>query len=251
MKNKVLPVLTLIGLLSFFAFYLFFPESRIRIGLFRDQEHFFEETALIEQSTGKRVLIKYYDSFEQMKPDILSGELDVYVSPLLEHIVNSDNAYAIAAIPCDYILAGSFRKTPSPVGISEDYISTMLLHYSAELKNKKYSVLRVREHEKKHFLNEEIIDFAVFRNTVPKELLVSGFSPVTRLSNIGLKHDVLCVKKELVYKHDLLVESLFLSSSFDLHLLPSEDEVKLAVQFLFQNGFIKERKRYLDYVHLK
>lgn len=223
----------------------------IHIGVLLEQKDFFPQTDKITESTGKNIIFHYYGSYEDMKKDIASGVLDIYTSPLFEHIVDTHEHLAVAAIPADYILAGIERKNPTPIGVTEYRISGILIRNANALKDRKFTTLFIEEEEKIPFLREKIIDFAIFRNQIPQELEEQGFSQVIALSELGFHDDVLCVKKELLLRYDSLVESIFMSSSLDSHMLPSEEEVKNAVQYLFKSGAIPERKEYTEYVHIK
>lgn len=230
---------------------LFHGLDQIHIGLLKGQEDFFIQTDKITASTGRNVSLHYYDHYEEMENDIHAGALDIYISPLFEHVVNPGQGIAIAAIKADYILAGKERKNPTPIGVTEYHISKLLIGNAKALKETKYTSLLIKEEERDSFLKEEIIDFAIFRNEVPRKLADQGFVPIISLSELGFQNDVLCVKRELLLRHDTLVEAIFLCSSLDGHMLPSEAEVKNAIQYLFKSGAIKERGRYSDYVHIK
>lgn len=230
---------------------LFHGMDRLHIGLLRGQEDFFLQTDKIATSTGKTVCLHFYETFREMEKDIHSGALDIYVAPLFEHIVNPRESLAVAAIKADYILAGKERKSPTPIGVTEYHISRLLIGNAKALKETKYTSLPIEEEEKCSFLEEEIIDFAIFRNEVPERLINQGFSPIISLSELGFKNDVLCVRRELLLHYDALVQAIFLSCSPEGHMLPSEAEVKNAVQYLFKSGAIKERKRYTDLVHIR
>ncbi|MDO4754239.1 MAG: hypothetical protein Q4A41_04470 [Bacillota bacterium] len=251
MKLKIITISLVVITVAIALFSVFHERNNLNIGLLEGQEKMFVQVEKIVTVTGKNVHFRYYSGYEDMKKDVLSGELDLYIAPLFEHIVNPQNHLAVAAVQADYILAGKYRKNPIPVGVSEPHIAKILIDNAKDLKNKKYSVLRVRDDEKIAYLDEEVIDFAVFRNRIPKILEERGFSPIIKLSELGFTHDVLCVKKELLLRYDGLVEAIFLSSALNSHMLPSEAEIKNAIQYLFKTGAITERRRYTDYVHIR
>lgn len=225
--------------------------GEIHIGVLKEQKDFFTQTDKISASTGKTIVFHYYDHYKDLRAAASAGELDIYFSPLFEHIAHPGESLAITAVQADYILGGRQRKEPATIGINETYISKLLMEHAQGLRGVKYTTLFIEQEDVVPFLQEEIIDYAIFRDHIPQKLRQQGVEPLIALSELGFRHDVLCVKKELLLRYDTLVESLFLSSSSDSHLLPPEDEVKNAVRILFQSGNLTERKRYTDYVHIK
>ncbi len=235
-------------LTAIFAAAGFFGRSdALLIGMFEDQQNFFDKKEIIEAAAGKPVEFRYYDSVEAMKIDIASGALGVYVCPIFEFIASGADGKAIATIEAEYVLAAAQELgTPAQVGITEKYISTYLLQSSNRLDSKKISLQSIDAESKIPFINEGIIDCAIFRTKAQAGLLVD-----VRLSELGFRHDMLVVSNNLLLKHDGIVKAIFSASSKISQRLPSEDEIKNAELFLFQIGAIKERRGYQHYVHIE
>lgn len=251
MRQKILIALALLATAALTVFGLSGGRGAVSIGLLKGQENYFSSAEELTARIGEEVELRFYDSFEDMKSALLSDELDIYVSPLFEHLIHPNDALAVATVPTEYYLAGSFRKDPIPIGVSESLISKILIDHSGALKDRRLSLLRVDEREKEVFYREKIIDFTVFRGKLPDGYDESDFDAIETLSSVGYTYDVLCVKKELLQSHRGLVAALFLSSSNQSHLLPTESEIQEAVKYLFKTGAITERKRYPDYVHIE
>lgn len=239
-------------LAAVFAAAGFFTKSdALIIGMFEDQRGFFDKKEVIEAAVGRPVTFRYYDSIETMKTGIASGELDIYVSPVFEFIASCSDAKAVATIESDYVLALRSRLgTPAQVGITEKYISTMLIKNSNRLDSKKISLLNIPKSSLVPYINEEIIECAVFRGEIPEELSDILTADV-RLSELGFKHDLIIVRNSLLLKYDDLVSAIFSASTKISPRLPDEAEIKNAEFFLFQIGEIKKRSDYQHYVHIK
>ncbi len=252
MKKNYEPILIFIVIATVVTFAIAgfaYREDATYIGLLKGDENIFENTKKIEEALNKKVKIIYYDSYEEMLPDILSKKLIIFETPLFEYIVNQNDTIAISSIPTEYILAGTKEpKSIYQVGVSETYISSVLIDSSKQLKGKKITILKIPEHEKTAYLKEHTIDVAIFRNKIPKQQNLKEYS---KLSALGIKSDVLVVQKELLLKNKPLASAIFQSFSpkyEELQKLPDAEELKLAVNYLFKIGSIKQRGNYDDYV---
>ncbi len=217
------------------------------IGLLKDDAYLFEDITKIKEALNGEVQIIYYENYEAMLPDILSGKLLIFERPLLDFLSNRQDAKAVAAIPADYILAGILRSDVSQIGVSEKNTASILIDSSTMLKDKKISILQVPENEILPLVREGTIDFAIFRNSVPE-----GLTEDIRLSSLSLESDVLVVKNNLLEKREALPDAIFQSFNpkhEELQKLPSREEIKNAVNYLFKIGSIKQRGQYEDYVH--
>ncbi len=226
-------------------------EETVYIGVLKDDDYLFEDSSRIENTLHRNVEIIYYDSYDEMLPDILSEKLSIFERSLLDFLSSTHESKIVAAIPTDYILAGTVRSDVSQIGVTESHISSLLIDTSTTLKEKKISILKISEKDILPYLEEQTIDFAVFRNTLP-ENIAKDITEDTRLSSLHIQNDVLVVKDKLLEAHDELPDAIFQSFNpecEELQKLPSKDEIKNAVNYLFKIGSIKQRGLYEDYVH--
>lgn len=249
MTKQLAIKIVLFGIALGFAFAgIRLSKDHITIGLYKGDEFIFSSTQRIRESTGTDVEIVYYQDLNEIQEDILSGRLDIYVCSPFEYIAQEYPGIAVAAIESDYILAGTIKKTPVQVGICEQAISTLLLANSPKLHSTKLQLTKFNSEDIPGGMKEGALDFAVFRNRIPKGLQI----PIDiRLSELGISHDYLVVSNDFIKVHPQAVRAIFASLLPKYHLLPPEHEFDKIINHLFKYRFIPKRRPYTDFVHIE
>lgn len=249
MTKKAILKTVLFGLALGFALAgILLSEDNITIGLYKGDAFPFASTQEIREATGTDVEIVYYQDFDDIREDILSGRLDIYICSPFEYISEEYPAIAIAAIESDYILAGTINKLPVQVGVSEKPISTLLVANSPSLRETKLQLTKFHTEDIPGGMKEGAIDFAVFRNRIPKGLQV----PIDiKLSELGISHDYLLVADSLIQLYPQVIKAIYASLLPKYHMLPPEHEFDAIINHLFKYRFIPKRRPYTDYVHIE
>lgn len=222
--------------------------DKITIGLYKGDDAIFSSTQKIREATGTEVEIIYYDNVGDIREDILSGRLDVYVCSPFEFIAEEYPAVAVAAIPSDYILAGRISKTPVQIGVCDGAISTLLVANSKTLANTKLQLIKFKAEAVLSGLKEGALDFSIFRNRIPKGL---DLSIDVKLSELGVSHDYLVVTSDLIRLYPQAIKAIYASLLPQYHALPPEHEFDLIINHLFKYRIIPKRRPYTDFVHIE
>lgn len=226
------------------AMELYTMRGAVNVGLLEDQRGIFGDGELLAENLGRPVNIRYYEDYASMRRDIESGWLDIFTCTVFDHVANDFGALAVAAIKCDYVLAGNVRDDITVVGVFDEYVSSLLLGNTRALRDKKFSILKIEESDAEVYLKEGIIDFAVFRGSAPESL-----ERDVKLSQLGYSHDMLLVRKDFILKNHMVTRAIFNSTDALSNRLPEPSEISGAINYVFLMKGIERRGDYVDYVY--
>lgn len=242
MKKLILApalVLMIVGLIFIFRDS---TDQYFMIGLFAEQTDLLkEDLTSLEEVTGKKIRIKYYDDEALMNIDIKNHTLDLYSCSTFFYLEHQCPGKIISSFPSAYYLLGRVDAPTSgklEVGTFEYPISTLLLNHTKPLfgsiiANRTY----LQTQDRYKALLEGTLDYAVFRHENP----YNKFNEITKISDCGYTKDVLILSDLWVDPTDFDLLRALNHSLQDGLVLPNEEETKQVIGFLFAEEKITQR----------